>query len=75
MTTDNVRSVREDNTMTSPRRDDRVRRVMREAQAIFDPNESASSDELSEMVIRDPAPDASPSREPSGTYRIVKVAF
>jgi len=29
------------------------------------------TDNLSDMLIRNPAPDGSPSREPAGTYRII----
>lgn len=29
------------------------------------------TDDFSDMLIRNPAPDGSPSRQPSGTYRIV----
>lgn len=29
------------------------------------------TDNMSDMLIRNPAPDGSPSREPVGTYRII----
>jgi len=29
------------------------------------------TENLSDMVVRNPAPDGSPTREPAGTYRII----
>lgn len=30
-------------------------------------------DSLSSVTVRNPTPDASPSREPTGVYRIIKI--
>lgn len=38
-----------------------------------DPRNLQTSERLADMVIRDPAPDASPSRQPSGAYRIIEA--
>lgn len=36
------------------------------------PSPTQKTEDLSDMGVRNPAPDASPSREPTGIYRIIR---
>jgi hypothetical protein len=38
-----------------------------------DPRAAQIADRLSDMATRNPAPDGSPSRQPTGTYRIIEA--
>jgi hypothetical protein len=45
--------------------------VARAANPAPAPMSSSQTENLSDMVVRNPAPDGSPSREPNGMYRII----
>ncbi len=44
------------------------------AAAAADASPGRLSENLSDMLVRNPAPDGSPTREPTGTYRIIPAS-